>query len=99
MKSQKKGDATGRPNARSSLLAHPDAKFFCGKRGLGSRREKDQGAGTRGEIFSFCFSSLTEKLRSGPQQSRGAPFSGAAQAHPLTARTAAEPSAREDKIL
>ena len=74
MKSQKRGDATGRPNARWSLLAHPDAKFFCGKRGLGSLGEKEHGAGSRGEIFSFGFFSLTEKLRSGPQQSRARRF-------------------------
>jgi len=90
MKKQKKGDARGRPNARSSFLAHPDAKFFCGKRGIGSLGEKEHGTESLGEIFSFCFFSLIEKVRSGPQQSRGAPFSGAAGAHPLTARTAAE---------
>jgi hypothetical protein len=53
MKKQRKGDATGRPNARSSFLAHPDAKFFCGERGIGSLREKQHGAGSLGEIFSF----------------------------------------------
>jgi hypothetical protein len=90
MKQQKKGDATGRPHARSLFLAHPDAKFFCGKRDITSLGEKEHGAGSLGEIFSFSFFSLTEKMRSGPQQSRGAPFSGAARAHPLTARTAAE---------
>ena len=90
MKKQKKGAARGRPNARSSFLAPPDAKFFCGKRGIGSLGEKEHGTESLGEIFSFSFFSLTEKMRSGPQQSRGAPFSGAAGAHPLTARTAAE---------
>ena len=74
MKSQQKGEATGRPNARWSLLAHPDAKFFCGKRGLSTMREKEPGAGSRGEIFSFGFFSLTEKLRSGPQPSRARRF-------------------------
>ena len=82
MKSQKKGDARGRRHARSPFLGHPDAKFFCGKRTLGNRREKEQGAGARGEIFSFCVSSLTEKLRSGPQQSRGTPFFGVAERTP-----------------
>jgi len=80
----------GRPNARWWFLAHPDAKFFCGKHDISSLGEKEHGAGSLGEIFSFSFFSLTEKMRSGPQQSRGAPFSGAARAHPLTARTAAE---------
>ena len=80
----------GRANARSWFLTHPDAKFFCGKRDISSLGEKEHGAGSLGEIFSFSFFSLTEKVRSGPQQSRGAPFSGAAGAHPLTARTAAE---------
>jgi hypothetical protein len=74
MKSQKKGDATGRPNARSSLLAHPDAKFFCGKRDLSSLGEKEHGTGSRGDIFSFGFFSLTEKVRSGSQQSRARRF-------------------------
>jgi hypothetical protein len=83
MKKQKKGDARGRPNARSSFLAHPDAKFFCGKSGIGSLGEKEHGPGTLGEIFSFCFSSLAERGRSGPQQSRGAPFSGAGASAPL----------------
>jgi hypothetical protein len=82
MKKPKKGDATGRPNARSWLLAHPDAKFFCGKRGIGSLGEKEHGTESLGEIFSFSFFSLTEKVRSGPQQSRGAPFSGAAERTP-----------------
>ena len=58
MKKQQKGDATGRPNARWWLLAHPDAKFFCGKCGLGSLGEKEHGTENLGEIFSFCFSSL-----------------------------------------
>ena len=74
MKSQKKGDARGRPNARSSLLAHPDAKFFYGKCGIGSLGEKEHGVGSLGEIFSFGFFSLTEKVRSGPQQSRARRF-------------------------
>ena len=82
MKQQKKGDATGRPNARSLFLADPDAKFFCGKCGIGSLGEKEHGTESLGEIFSFCFFSLTEKVRSGPQQSRGAPFSGAAERTP-----------------
>ena len=82
MKQPQKGDATGRPNARWLFLAHPDAKFFGGKRGLSTMREKEYGAGDLGEIFSFGFSSLTEKLRSGPQQSRGAPFFGAAERTP-----------------
>ena len=58
MKNQKKGDAKGRPNARSPFLAHPGAKFFCRKRDLGTRLEQDPCAKTLGEIFSFCFSSL-----------------------------------------
>jgi hypothetical protein len=37
-------------------------------------REKEHGAGSRGEIFSFGFFSLTEKLRSGPQPSRARRF-------------------------
>jgi len=82
MKKQQKGDATGRPNARWWLLAHPDAKFFCGKCGLGSLGEKEHGTENLGEIFSFCFFSLPDKVRSGPQQSRGAPFSGAAERTP-----------------
>ena len=74
MKQQQKGDATGRPNARSSLLAHPDAKFFCGKRDISSLGEKEHGTGSRGEIFSFGFFSLTETLRGGPQPSRARRF-------------------------
>jgi len=58
MKNQKKGDATGRANPRSPFLAHPGAKFFCRKRGLGTRLEPDPCAGTLGESFFFCFSSL-----------------------------------------
>jgi hypothetical protein len=53
MKKPKKGDARGRPNARSSFLAYPDAKFFCGKCGIGSLGEKEHGPGTLGEIFFF----------------------------------------------
>ena len=74
MKQQQKGDAMGRPNPRSLFLAHPDVKFFCGKRGIGSLGEKEHGASSRGEIFSFGFSSLIEKLRSGPQPSRARRF-------------------------
>ena len=99
MKNHEEGGAMGRPSPRSLLLAHPGAKFFRGQRGLGTPRENDPCAGTPGENFSFGFSSLAEGVRSGPQQSRGAPFWGAAGAYPLTARTAAEPCAREEKIL
>jgi hypothetical protein len=77
----------GRPSPRSSLLAHPGAKFFCGQRGLVPPARKSPCEGTLSEIFSFGFSSLAKRGRSGPQQSRGAPFSGAASAYPLTART------------
>ena len=69
MKQRQKGDAMGRPNPRWLFLAHPDAKFFWGKRDISSQGEKEHG-----EIFSFGFSSLTEKLRSGPQQSRARRF-------------------------
>ena len=99
MKSQKKGDATGRPNVRSSLLAHPGTKFFCGQRGLGTLLENDHGAGSLGEIFSFCFSSLAEQGRSEPAAVKGRAVFWRGGAHPLTARSAAKPSAREEKIL
>jgi hypothetical protein len=71
MKKQQKGDAMGRPNPRSSFLAHPDAKFFCGKRSIGSLGEKEPGAESRGEIFSFGFSSLTEKGAQRPAAVKG----------------------------
>ena len=74
MKQPQKGDAMGRPNARRSFLAHPDAKFFGGKRDISSLGEKEHGARSRGEIFSFGFFSLTEKVRSSPQQSRARRF-------------------------
>jgi hypothetical protein len=34
------GDATGRPDWRSSVLGVPGAEFFCGKLGVGTRQEK-----------------------------------------------------------
>jgi hypothetical protein len=37
---RKKRDAVGRPTCESSLLGHPDTKFFCGKRGMGTKNEK-----------------------------------------------------------
>jgi ribosomal protein S27AE len=55
MKKQKKGDARGRRNARSSFLAHPDAKFFCGKCGIGSLGENEHGIESLGDFFFLLF--------------------------------------------
>ena len=74
MKNKKRGDAMGRRSLRSSLLAHPDTKFFSGKRGIGTKPEKTTAREPGVEVFSFCFSSLAERGCSGPQRSRGAPF-------------------------
>jgi hypothetical protein len=53
MKQQNKGDATGRPNARSSFLAHPEAK--CGKCGIGSWGENEHGIESLGDFFFLLF--------------------------------------------
>ena len=90
--------AMGRPSWRASFLAHPDAKFFCEKRGLSSLGEKEHGAGSRGEIFSFGFFSLQKSCAAARSRQGRAVFWRGGSA-PLTARTAAEPSAREEKIL
>src|SRR5579863_9847110 len=34
------GKAMGRPSWRSSFLVAPDAEFFCGKLGIGTKKEK-----------------------------------------------------------
>src|SRR6516162_2851708 len=55
MKNHEKGGARGGPSPRSSFLGHPGAKFFLGKRGIGTMLKNDRCAGTPGEIFSFGF--------------------------------------------
>ncbi len=40
MRSEQTGDAVGRPGRESSLSGAPGAKFFCGKLGIGTKKEK-----------------------------------------------------------
>jgi len=80
-KKHRTGEAGGRPSWRSSFLGDPGAQFFCRK---------------RWRSFAFYFSSLVEPVaaaRSGP----GRAVFGRGESAPLTARTAAKESAREEK--
>jgi hypothetical protein len=97
MKADQTGDAMGRAIWRSSFSGDPGANFFYGKRRRGTRPEDLPYEEDAVRSFLFCFSSLAERgfaaARSG--QGRAAFWRGGSA--PLTARTAAKESAREEK--
>jgi hypothetical protein len=63
MKTDKMGDARGRPSWRSSFVGDPGAIFFGGKRDPGTKPEEEAASEENsGRSFYFCISSLAEPL-------------------------------------
>ena len=61
MKTDRMGDARGRPRWRSSFVGDPGAIFSGGKRGTGAKQEKDPAYEENSvRSFCFCFSSIAE---------------------------------------
>lgn len=58
MKVDQRGDAMGRPSYRALFLSPPSARFLA----------------PTAKSFIFCFSSLAERVCSGPQRSRARRF-------------------------
>ena len=76
MKTDKTGDARGRPSWRSSFLGDPGAIFSGGKR---DSTEEDPAPRKLGEVFLFLLFLPGGATCSGPQQSRARRCSGAAE--------------------
>jgi hypothetical protein len=107
-KKDKRGDAMGRASWGSSFLGDPGTKFFCGKRGTGrpvrcwptftGTYQDPQIRRKLCEVFLFLLFLPSGAGCGGPQRSRPALFWRGGSV-PLTVRTAAKESAREEKIL
>jgi hypothetical protein len=93
MKTDKREDARGRRSWGSSFLGDPGARFCGGKRDTGTNPASE---GNSVRSFYFCFSSLAEPLAAARSGQGRAAFQ-ARRSVPLTARTAARESAREEK--
>jgi hypothetical protein len=80
MKTDRMGDARGRPRWRSSFVGDPGAIFSGGKRGTGAKQEEDP-AYKENSVRSFLFLLFLPSgaSRSGPQRSRARRGSGAAE--------------------
>jgi hypothetical protein len=96
MKTDKMGDARGRPSWRSSFVGDPGAIFFGGKRPGTKPGEDAASEETSGRSFDFCISSLAEPLAAA-RSGQGRAAVQARRSAPLTARTAAKAWAREEK--
>jgi hypothetical protein len=97
MKTDKMGDARGRPRWGSSLVGDPSAIFFGGKRAPGTKPEEHPASEENwGRSFYFCISSLAERLAAA-RSGQGRAVVPARRSAPLTARTAAKAWAREEK--
>jgi hypothetical protein len=97
MKTEKMGDAMARRSWGSSFSGDPGAKFSGGKRGPGTKQGEDPAYEEDSvRSFYFCISSLAEPLAAARSGQGRAAFQ-ARRSGPLTARTAAKESAREEK--
>ena len=97
MKTDKMGDARGRPSWGSSFLGDPGASFSGGKRDTGIKQEEGPACEENSvRSFYFCISSLAEPLAAA-RSGQGRAAVQARRSAPLTARTAAKASAREEK--
>jgi hypothetical protein len=97
MKTDKMGDARGRPSWGSSFVGDPGAIFLGGKRDPGTKPEEDAASEENsGRSFYFCMSSLAEPLAAA-RSGQGRAAVQARRSAPLTARTAVKSSAREEK--
>jgi hypothetical protein len=97
MKTDRMGDARGRPSWRSSFVGDPGAIFFGGKRDPSTKPEEDAASEENsGRSFYFCISSLAEPLAAA-RSGQGRAAVQARRSAPLTARTAAKAWAREEK--
>jgi hypothetical protein len=97
MRTDKTGDARGRPRWRSSFVGDPGAIFLVenGTQAQNQRKTllpKKSG----GRSFYFCISSLAEPLAAA-RSGQGRAAVQARRSVPLTARTAAKAWAREEK--
>ena len=71
MKTDKTGDARGRPSWRSSFVGDPGAIFFGGKRGPGTKQKKTlPPKKNSGRSFLFLHFLPSGAPCSGPQRSR-----------------------------
>jgi hypothetical protein len=97
MKTDKSGDAMGRLSWGSSFLGDPGTTFSGETRDPGTKQEEDPAYEENSvRSFYFCFSSLAEPVTAARSGQGRAAFL-ARRSAPLTARTAAKESAREEK--
>lgn len=83
MKPTKRGDATGRPSWRSSLLGHPGAKVLWKKPSIVRKTtNRHAGTGRENEVFCFCFSSLSGARFAAARSGQGRAVFGRGGAYP-----------------